>query len=58
MRQRKIEGLDIKFKNFEDLIATAIIIGSAKSNFSGSCANNSPFHITAMGGDIEVGLSE
>ncbi|MDR0651498.1 MAG: hypothetical protein LBG59_09185 [Candidatus Peribacteria bacterium] len=58
VEKRKIIGLDIKFKKFEDLIATALIIGSAKDSFVGACPNDTPFSITPLGGDIEVKLSE
>lgn len=58
VEKRKIKGLDITFKNFEDLITTALIIGSAKDTFVGACPNDTPFSISSLGGDIEVKLSE
>jgi hypothetical protein len=48
VEKRKIAGLDIQFKSLEDLIATAIIIGSAKRYFRGICATNSPFSLTSL----------
>ena len=50
--------LGIQFKTFEDLITTAMIIGSAKNTFSGACANATPFSIPDKGGDLEVNLAE
>jgi hypothetical protein len=58
VEKREIKGLDITFENFEDLITTALIIGSAKDSFVGACPNNTPFSISSLGGDIEVKLSE
>jgi hypothetical protein len=50
--------LEIQFTKYEDLIATAIMIWSIKNAFRGKCANDKPFSLTEMWGDIEIQLSD
>lgn len=54
--QRKIEGLDVVFPTFEELIHAANIINYSYRTFKGKCENDNPFYPTDAWWDIEVAL--
>lgn len=58
LENKKIKWLDITFRNYEDLITTAILVWSAKDHFTGKCSKDKPFSITPMWWDIEVALAQ
>lgn len=54
-KRRKIDWLNIKFKKYEHLIATAIVVAFLKQNYSGMCARPKPFNLgSSWRGNINV----
>jgi hypothetical protein len=43
--KKKINGLDMKFSDYEQLIFTANFINAVKRNYAGKCPNNAPFSL-------------
>lgn len=54
LQEKTIDGLKIKFSNYEDLITTIIIIWAAQDTFTGACISDNPFSISQWWGDIEA----
>ena len=56
LETRTVEGMDVVFKDYTELLHAANMINFCGSAFRGICKDEHPFEITKYGGDIEVRL--